>query len=176
MEISLKEFWTVLHGMGFGAVFLLAFAGGLAGFYSLRPELVTVPGIVERVHRLKIGAVLMAVIAWITVVSGTWIVYIWYRAKPPAGADLTDYPRYNLLSKHSTAGWHEFGMEWKEHVAWIVPMVATAAAYIVWVYGGRLATMPQVRRAAMWLLIVGFGAAAIAGVFGAFINKIAATR
>jgi hypothetical protein len=176
MELSIKEIWTVLHGMGFGAVFLLAFAGGLAGLYSLRPELVTAPGITERIQRLRIGSVVMAVVAWLTVISGTWIVYIWYRAKPPEGADLIGYPRYKLLSDHSTAGWHEFGMEWKEHVAWIVPIVATAAAYVICVYGGRLATMPRVRQATMWFLIVGFGAAAVAATYGAFINKIAATR
>lgn len=176
MEMSLKEFWTVLHGMGFGAVFLLAFAGGLAGLYSLRPELVTARGITERIRRLTIDTWLMAAIAWATVISGTWIVYIWYRAKPPAGADLTEYPRYFLLSKAKTAEWHKFGMEWKEHVAWIVPMVATSVAYIVYRYGGKLAVMPQVRKAATWMLIIGFGAAAVAGTFGAFINKVAATR
>jgi hypothetical protein len=176
MELSIKEIWTVLHGMGFGAVYLLAFAGGLAGLYSLRPQLVTAPGIAERIRRLQIGSVVMAVVAWLTVVSGTWIIYIWYRAKPPEGADLTEYPRYYLLSKHSTAGWHEFGMEWKEHVAWIVPFVATAVAYIVCAYGGQLALMPRVRRATIWLLAIGFGAAAIAATYGAFINKIAATR
>ena len=50
--------------MVFGAVFLLAFAGGLAGLYSLRPALVTAAGITERMRRLKIGVVAMAVAAW----------------------------------------------------------------------------------------------------------------
>jgi len=31
MSFSGREFWTLIHGMGFGALFLLAFAGGLAG-------------------------------------------------------------------------------------------------------------------------------------------------
>ncbi len=76
MEMSLKELWTVLHGMGFGAVYLLAFAGGLAGLYSFRPELVTPLGDVERAGRLKIGMWIMAAVAWFTVISGTWVVYI----------------------------------------------------------------------------------------------------
>jgi hypothetical protein len=33
--------------MGFGAVFLLGFAGGLAGLYSLRPQLLTAAGVAE---------------------------------------------------------------------------------------------------------------------------------
>jgi hypothetical protein len=31
MELTNREFWGLIHGMGFGALFLLAFAGGLAG-------------------------------------------------------------------------------------------------------------------------------------------------
>jgi hypothetical protein len=176
MEMSAKEFWTVLHGMGFGAVYLLAFAGALAGLYSFRPALVTPAGDVERAHRLKIGMWVMAAVAWFTVISGTWLVYIWYRAKPVAGSDLSNFPRYYLLSKPTTKGWHEFGMEWKEHVAWIVPMVATTVAFVVHYYGKRLWELTTIRRAMMWMLVVSFGAAAVAGVFGAFINKIAATR
>ena len=30
MEITTHDFWTVLHGMGFGALFMLAFSGALA--------------------------------------------------------------------------------------------------------------------------------------------------
>jgi hypothetical protein len=75
--------------LGFGAVFLLAFAGGLAGPYSLRPKLVTAPGITERIQRLRIGSVLMGVVAWLTVISGTWIadvVHEWPRHAPKAEA------------------------------------------------------------------------------------------
>ena len=50
MSISMREAWTVIHGMLFGAAFLLAFAGGLAGLYSLRPAWVTVAGTQERLR------------------------------------------------------------------------------------------------------------------------------
>lgn len=40
---------------GLGSLFLLAFAGGLAGLYSLRPQLITAEGVVERMRRLKVG-------------------------------------------------------------------------------------------------------------------------
>ena len=82
MSMTIREFWTAAHGMIFGAVFLLAFAGGLAGLYSLRPELLTAEGLRERV---KLGTGIMAAIAWLTVVSGTYLVYPWYRAAPPEG-------------------------------------------------------------------------------------------
>lgn len=130
MEISARELWTVVHGMTFGALFLLAFAGGLAGLYSLRPGWVTVEGLRERLSRLKIGMWAMAAVAWATVLTGTYIIYPWYRAAPPEGtADLSAFPRSLLLSSPATSSWHTFGMEWKEHVAWIAPIAATVVAY-----------------------------------------------
>jgi hypothetical protein len=173
MELTSRELWTLIHGMGVGSVFLIAFAGGLAGLYSLQPELVTPIGIKERIRRLDFGTVVMALAAWATVFTGTWIVYPWYRAKPPEGADLSDYPRYFLLDSPATAGWHTFGMEWKEHVAWIAPILATAVAFIVWRYGSQIAEDPKMRRALMIVFTLAFAAAGIAGLFGALITKAA---
>jgi hypothetical protein len=172
--MTAREFWTVIHGMGLGAIFLLAFAGGLAGLYSLRPEWVTVSGVRERVRRLDAGTLVMAVAAWLTVITGTYIVYPWYRAAPPEGlTDLSDYPRSLLLSVPNLAAWHTFGMEWKEHVAWFAPILATAAAFVVWRYGERIAETPKLRNALIILFVLAFAAAAIAGLFGAFITKAA---
>lgn len=176
MSVTARELWTVLHGLVFGSLFLLAFGGGLAGLYSLRPQWVTVDGIRERTRRLIDGTWLMAVMAWFTVLSGTYIVYPWYRAKPPAGADLTQYPRYLLLSKPTTAEWHKFGMEWKEHIAWFAPILATAVAFAVIYYREDFAREDKVRRAILGFFIVAFCAAGIAGLFGAFINKVAPIR
>ena len=167
MELSQRELWTVIHGMILGATFLLAFAGGLAGLYSLRPDLLTATGIRERLPRLEIGTAVMAVTAWLTVVSGTWIVYVWYRDPSPAS------PRNLLLANPSRAEWHHFGMEWKEHVAWLAPIVATAVAFVVFYYGPRLARETAMRNVLIALFTFAFGAAAIAGLFGAFINKMA---
>jgi hypothetical protein len=179
MEVTTKELWTIIHGMGFGAIFLLAFAGGLAGLYSLRPEWVTVSGIQERMRRLNIGMWVLVVVVWLTVITGTFIVYPWYRVAPPKGFDpkdfaaLVDFPRYFLLARESTAEWHKFGMEWKEHVAWLAPMAATVVAYVVSYYGPSLSKRPDIRRAAMIFFVVAFLAAAAAGAFGAFITKAA---
>ena len=173
MEMTSREIWGLIHGMGLGALFLLSFAGGLAGLYSLRPELVTVVGIRERLVRLRAGTWLMALVAWGTVITGTYIVYPWYRAKPPAGANLIDYPRYYLLDNPNLAEWHSFGMEWKEHVAWFAPILATVVAFVVWRYGDKLAEYPFLRKTLMVTFLVAFGAAAIAGLYGALITKTA---
>jgi hypothetical protein len=66
MEISSREAWTVIHGLILGTLFLLAFAGGLAGLWSLRPGLLTAAGIRERMSRLYIGMWAMALVAWAT--------------------------------------------------------------------------------------------------------------
>ena len=177
MQLSNRELWALIHGMGLGALFLLAFGGGIAGVWSLRSKFVTPEGLQERIPRLLIGTTVMAVVAWLTVIVGTWIVYPWYRAAPPAGTtDLTRFPRSLLLSSPDTAEWHNFGMEWKEHVAWIAPILATAVACVVVRYGARLAEDRRMRQALIVLFVVAFGAAAAAGLFGAFINKVAATR
>ena len=189
MSFTDREWWGLIHGMGLGALFLLAFAGGLAELYSLRPHLVTPEGVVARMRRLKVGVMAMAVAAWLTVITGTWIVYPWYREKV-AGDDLagcanlalpdasTCSPRDFLLSNVSgtTHDWHEFGMEWKEHVAWISPILATVVAFIVVYYGTNLIRHERVRRTAITLYVAAFGFAAVAGAFGAFITKVAPVK
>ena len=170
MSISPREGWTVLHGMLFGAAFLLAFAGGLAGLYSLRPEWVTVEGIKERMLRLKVGLWAMAVIAWATVITGSFVIYPWYRVNDTASA------RSILLANPDTAAWHNFGMEWKEHVGWLAPIAATVVAFAVTYYGPALANKVGERRALMVFFVAAFTTAAIAGVFGALINKVAPIR
>jgi hypothetical protein len=173
MSLTFREFWTASHGMIFGSLFLLSFAGGLAGLYSLRPEFVTVAGMRERLTRLKLGTAVMAIVAWLTVVTGTFLVYPWYRAAPPEGADLSLYPRSFLKADAALSGWHTFGMEWKEHIAWFAPILATAVVNIVWKYGPQLAEDPRLRKMVMVLFILAFTTAAIAGLFGALITKAA---
>ncbi|MBI3733837.1 MAG: hypothetical protein HY259_10345, partial [Chloroflexi bacterium] len=99
-----------------------------------------------------------------------------YRAKPPTGATgaaLLDFPRYYLLANPKLAEWHNFGMEWKEHVAWFAPILATAVAFVVWRYRDQLTNNPKIRWALMVLFAVAFGVAGVAGLFGAFITKAA---
>jgi len=174
MSITSREFWTLVHGMGLGALFLLSFAGGLAGLWSLRPEYLTNAGMHERLGRLHWGVSIMAVICWLTVISGTWIVYPWYRAKPPEGAtNLAAFPRSFLMANEALARWHSFGMEWKEHVAWLSPFIVTAVAFVVLRYRERLATNDKMRQTMINLFILSFVLAGIAGALGALITKAA---
>ena len=167
MHLSDREWWAVIHGMGLGALFLLAFGGGLAGLYSLRAGLLTEQGIVERTRRLMIGVWAMAVVAWLTVITGSYIVYPWYRDAAPTS------PKSRLVADPATADWHNFAMEWKEHVAWIAPLLATAVAFAVTYYGTSLIRHQGVRKALLVFFTVAFLIAGIAGALGAFITKAA---
>ncbi len=60
MHLTYREWWAVVHGMGLGALFLLAFAGGFAEFWSLRSAELSEKGIVTRTRRLEIGTWVMA--------------------------------------------------------------------------------------------------------------------
>ena len=173
MSLTARELWAAIHGMVLGGGFLIAFSSGFFGLYSLRQGWLSTEGLKERVRRMKWWTSLMAVVSSLTVFTGTYIVYPWYRAAAPEGADLVQYPRNFLLANPNLAAWHTFGMEWKEHVAWLSPMLAIAVAYIVIKYGPELAQNQQLRRIAIMLFVLAFVTAAIAGLMGAFITKAA---
>src|SRR5713101_10031091 len=177
MEISTHDLWTVLHGMGFGALFMLAFSGAIAELYRVSASGAAVQPSSREQALLKFYLVAMVVLAWLTVFSGAYIVYPWYRAVPPAGlADLSDYPRRLLLSSGKTSEWHNVGMEWKEHVSWIAPIAITMVAYVFAKYGRAFARVPHIRTAVLTFAVVAFIATGVAGAFGAFLNKYAPVR
>lgn len=163
MHLTQHEFWTVIHGLVFGSLYLLAFAGGAEALWSLRPQFFSE----EKIKRIKIGVWTMVVASWLTVVSGTYLVYVWYREKIP------ESPRSKLLADPAKALWHSFGMEWKEHVTWIAPILTTLVAFLVTWYDTELLEREEVRRTIFWLFLMAFVASAIGGLLGAFINKVA---
>lgn len=174
VEISWRDLMTVLHGMGFGTLFMLAFSGAIAEFYRMSaPGAPSVPSV--RDSALLRGYLLaMVVLAWLTVFSGAYLVYPWYRARPPAGmVDLSAFPRALLMSSRRTSAWHSVAMEWKEHVAWIAPMAMSMVAYVYGKYGATLARHRALRKAALAFTVAAFMAAGVAGAVGALMNKYA---
>jgi hypothetical protein len=172
MTVTFREFITEIHGMGFGALFLSAFSGALMVIYRLCTPGKSSP--LSKSEQTLFGAYLisMVVLAWGAVLSGAYFVYPWYRAHPPAGVtDLTEYPQRSLMANPSTAGWHDVGMEWKEHVAWFAPIAMTMVAYVVIKYSSQLGRHRQVRNAVVTFFAAALFAAGIAGFFGAMINK-----
>jgi hypothetical protein len=175
MDITARALWTILHGMGFGALYLLAFTGALVELrrYAFPADAQAQP---HSDRFLALWLLVMAALAWLTVLTGTYILYPWYRAIAPAGTigpALAAFPQRLLLSSAATAGWHNLGMEWKEHVAWLAPIASTAAAAVFLGYGSDIRRHPLLRRAVLGLLLVALLAAATAGLFGAMLNKFA---
>ena len=177
MEISYRDMITVVHGMGFGALFMLAFSGAVAVIYATAAVGSRGPLQGGNNTLFRLYLISMAALAWLATLSGAFVIYPWYRAVPPAGiTDLSAYPQRLLLSSPRTAGWHNLGMEWKEHIAWITPIAMTMVAYVFIKYGPRLALHRHMRNALLGFTVVAFFATAVAGVFGAFLNKYAPIR
>ncbi len=172
MEITTRSLWTLIHGMGFGALYLMACSGALVELYRRyrSPLGAEIKSTDERF--LGIYLTVMAALAWLTVLTGAYVIYPWYRAVPPPGtANLAAFPQRLLLASPATSEWHSFGMEWKEHVAWLVPISITMAAAVFSRYGRGLRVQPELRTAVLGFVWVSLLAAGVAGVFGAMINK-----
>jgi hypothetical protein len=151
---------------------LLACSGALVELWRRYSAAAETPATVRDERFLKIYLVTMAVLAWLAVVTGAYIVYPWYRAVPPPGtASLAGFPQRLLMHSPSTIAWHSIGMEWKEHVAWLAPISITMAAGVFLRYGRSLRNHPQLRNAVLVFVMVSLLAAGIAGFFGAMINK-----
>lgn len=179
MEITARGLWTMIHGMGFGALFLLACSGAFVELYRLTAPLVPTPATRTQTTRtqerfLKIYLLAMVVLAWVAVLTGAYVIYPWYRAVPPPGtADLSLFPQRLLMANPATIGWHSLGMEWKEHVAWFAPISITMAASVFTRYGRDLGNHRQLRAAVLGFVAASFLAAGLAGFWGAMINKYA---
>ena len=174
--MSEREWLTVLHGIGFGGLFLLTYTGGLEALWGLGAERADTEGTRARLWRLRLGLCGMALLAWLAVLSGLYVVYPWYRAEPPPGADLAGFPRAYLLADPVRAAWQTVAADWKVHVGTLCPILSTAVAAVVVRYGTSLSEQPQIRHALMALLTVAFGAAAVAGGLGALITRLAPIR
>lgn len=172
MEITTRSLWTLIHGMGFGALYLLAGSGAMVELYrSYSPAPNDKLAARDNLF-LRMYLAAMAVLAWLAVLTGAYIVYPWYRAVPPAGtANLAAFPQRLLLSNPDTIGWHALGMEWKEHVAWLAPICITMAASVVFQYGRNLKELPRLRNTVLCFVWISLAAAGVAGFFGAMINK-----
>jgi hypothetical protein len=175
MQFTSREWWTAIHGMALGFGFVLFFTAALALVLTLESQLLTPQGLKRNVILLRISGTAIAVLSWLAVFVGSYIVYPWYRAAPPAGStDLSSFPRSRLLATAAVSGWHNFGMEWKEHLGWLVPIIATAALFIIWRYGEHLAEHKGMRWTLFVMLCLAFVLAGIVGVLGAIITKEAA--
>lgn len=173
MLFTSRSLITMFHGLVLGGGALLALATALfalrllAGGNGVQPSARQL----RSVSLLLIGA---AVLLWLGVLGGTYLVFPPYRATPPEGlADLSMYPRSLLLANPETAWLHGFAMETKEHVPWIASMLATAAAFVSVRYRDRLIGDAQIRGMLGALTSVCLVLTAYVALLGTFVNKVA---
>lgn len=173
MLFSDRSLWTMLHGLVLsgGALVLLVTA-----LFSLRvmavPEGGAVPARQSTAFAWLMTAI--AVLLWLSVLGGAYIVFPLYRATPPEGVtSLADYPRALLMSSPDTRWLHAFGMEIKEHMPWIAAMVATAAAFVTRRHRDTLLANATQRRITGSLLAVALVLVSFVALLGVFVNKVA---
>ena len=161
-----RQLWMLLH-IGLSAAFLHGFVVGTRA-------LLTWPIALQADRKTVQASMVMTTAAWLTVITGTWTVYAWYRAEPTADAlSYLAYPKAYLVNDPDVAVWHEFAMEWKEHVGWLSPILATAAGVIGIRHRSVLRREWRVRRLVLAMLGLALFAALVAAVLGAAINKVA---
>ncbi len=83
MEITARALWTLIHGMAFGGLYLLAVSGVLVGVYQLTASSTSPESTRGQERFVRIYLITMVVLAWAAVLSGAYVVYPWYRAVPP---------------------------------------------------------------------------------------------
>ncbi|MGE0446876.1 MAG: hypothetical protein AB7P99_16745 [Vicinamibacterales bacterium] len=173
MLFSERSIWTMVHGIGLGGAALLGLAAALFYLYAARPAAQPTDDAVG--GRAFAGlTVFTAVMLWLTVIIGTYVVFPPYRVTPPAGTtDLAQFPRALVLASPGTAWLHSFAMEIKEHMPWIASMLATAAAFVAIRYPEAATRTPSLRRMTGSLLAIAFAIVAFVSLLGVFVNKVA---
>jgi len=169
-----RSIWTMVHGIVLSGAALIALSAALFSMLAMREGDGSVVATRSQSRSLARLAVLIAVVLWLAVLVGTYIIFPLYRATPPEGAiDLNQYPRSLILANPDTAWLHGFAMESKEHMPWIASMLATAVAFVGVRYRSRLLNDPELRNMATTLLAVCFALVSFVGLMGVFINKVA---
>jgi hypothetical protein len=173
MLFSGRSILTMVHGIGLGGGALVGLAAALFYLYAARPAPLSDKD--ETGSRaFATVTVFAAVMLWLTVITGTYIIFPPYRATPPPGTtDLSEFPRALILASPSTAWLHAFAMETKEHMPWIASMLTTAVAFVAARYRRTALTNRSMRQMAFALLAVSFAVVAFVSLLGVFVNKVA---
>ena len=163
--LTTRQLFFLTHST-LGIVIVHAFGGGLGTLLTSGDSRMK-----DRIRKLSTAA--LAVVAWLASGIGTWFGYAGYRAKVPPGGDITMYPREYLLNSPQLAFWETFAMEWKVHIGWTTPFLATAVAFTALRYRRRLVADRLVRKVMTIMLLLAFAGALVAAGLGAVVNVTA---
>jgi hypothetical protein len=163
--LTTRQLFFMTHS-ALGIVIVHAFGGGIGTLVTGGDSPMK-----DRIRKLSTAA--LAIVAWLASIIGTWGGYAGYRAKMPPGGNIAMYPREYLLNSPGLAFWETFAMEWKVHVGWTTPFLATAVAFVAVRYRHRLVADPLVRKVMTNLLVIAFAGALVAAGMGAMVNVTA---
>ncbi len=164
---------TMVHGIVLSGAALLGLSAALFALWTTPKGNGRAVATDEQSRSLAQLTVFIAAALWLAVLGGTYVVFPLYRATPPEGADLSQFPRALIMANPNTVWLHAFAMEIKEHVPWIASMLATAVAFVSVRYRSRMRTDASLRSMAMALLAISFALTSFVGLLGIFINKVA---
>lgn len=174
MLFSDRSLLTMVHGIALSGAAMMALAAALFSLYAFSPAAPSGQASERTSRSVAHLTAIAALVLWLVVISGAYVIFPAYRAAPPAGAtDLVAYPRAMILANPDTAWLHSFAMEIKEHVPWIAAMLATAVAFLGVRYRSRLLSDAELRRPAMLFLAICLALVSAVGLLGVFVNKVA---
>jgi hypothetical protein len=163
--LTTRQLFFLTHST-LGIIIVHAFGGGLGTLLTSGDSRMK-----DRIRKLSTAA--LAVVAWLASGIGTWFGYAGYRAKMPPGGNIEMYPREYLLHSPQLAFWETFAMEWKVHIGWTTPFLATAVAFTALRYRRRLVADRLVRKVMTIMLLLAFAGALVAAGLGAVVNVTA---
>jgi hypothetical protein len=163
--VTTRQLFFLTHST-LGIIIVHAFGGGLGTLLTSGDSRMK-----DRIRKLSTAG--LAIVAWLASVVGTWFGYAGYRAKMPPGGNIAMYPREYLLNSPQLAFWETFAMEWKVHIGWTTPFLATAVAFTALRYRRRLVADRLVRKVMTIMLLLAFAGALVAAGLGAVINVTA---
>jgi hypothetical protein len=163
--LTTRQLFFLTHST-LGIIIVHAFGGGLGTLLTSGDSRMK-----DRIRKWSTAA--MAVVAWLASAVGTWFGYAGYRAKVPPGGNIEMYPREYLLSSPQLKFWETFAMEWKVHIGWTTPFLATAVAFTALRYRHRLVADRLVRKVMTIMLLLAFAGALVAAGLGAVVNVTA---
>ena len=163
--LTTRQLFFLTHST-LGIIIVHAFGGGLGTLLTSGDSRMK-----DRIRKLSTAG--LAIVAWLASAIGTWFGYAGYRAKVPPGGNIAMYPREYLLHSPQLAFWETFAMEWKVHIGWTTPFLATAVAFTALRYRRRLVADRLVRKVMTIMLLLAFAGALVAAGLGAVINVTA---
>jgi hypothetical protein len=163
--LTTRQLFFLTHST-LGILIVHAFGGGLGTLLTSGDSRMK-----DRIRKLSTAG--LAIVAWLASAVGTWFGYAGYRAKVPPGGDIAMYPREYLLNSAQLAFWETFAMEWKVHIGWTTPFLATAVAFTALRYRRRLVADRLVRKVMTIMLLLAFAGALVAAGLGAVVNVTA---